>query len=539
MPVSSPHLTETSKPAEKSRENFHVVLIRGPILCSVRSITNEATPPLALAFLAGYLRHLGYRVSVIDSVGMGLNNFWKWDAEEGFCCQGLTFEEILKEIPIDADLFAFTCMFSGEWPSNRDLIKMIREKFPNVPTVAGGEHATAAPEYSLRDCPALDLIAPGEGEQILFDLCEQLRKGENGRKAIGVKYIDELNNYIDTGPFPRIQDIDKIPWPAWDLASLEPYWKAQKSHGTSTFRDMPLMVSRGCPYQCTFCSNPQMWTTRYVLRNVDDVLDQIEFYIKKYGITGLQFYDLTAITKKSWTLEFCNKMIARGINLKWSLPSGTRSEVLDEDVLPLLAKTNCIYLVYAPESGSPDTLKMIKKRIDLDRFNQSIKTALKNGLTVRINLIIGFPHETHKHIWETILYGWKIILMGVEEAVVNIFSPYPGSELFNELYAENKIQMDDAYFYSMTSLNGDYTNFKPVTFCRYVKPWQLAVYRVFSMTSNYIIGYLFFPRRIFRTLKGFIKPGNASTVFEHRMQDLFKRKWINRKEQPGVAVGVK
>src|SRR5262249_16773051 len=157
----------------------------------------------------------------------------------------------------------------------------------------------------------------------------------------------------------------------------------------------------------TFCSSPQMWTTKYLLRDVDDVLNEIEHYQKKYQVTSLQFYDLTAITKKSWTVEFCQKMLARGIAIKWSLPSGTPSEALDEEVIPLLAKTNCTYLVYAPESGSPETLHLIKKRIKLDVLNHSIRTAKKVGLTLRTNLIIGFPHETRKQIFETVFYGWK------------------------------------------------------------------------------------------------------------------------------------
>ncbi|MBI2340378.1 MAG: B12-binding domain-containing radical SAM protein, partial [Deltaproteobacteria bacterium] len=340
----------------------------------------------------------------------------------------------------------------------------------------------------------------------------------------GIKYIDKEGNYVDMGAFSRIEKVDEIPWPAWDLVSLQPYWASQKSHGPSTYRDMPIMASRGCPYQCTFCSSPQMWTTRYILRGVDDVLNEIQHYIDKYGITSLQFYDLTAITKKSWTVDFCTKMMERGIRIQWSLPSGTRSEVLDEEVLPLLAKTRCTYLVYAPESGSPETLKRIKKRINLDRFTRSIKIAVANGLILRINLIIGFPFETRRHIYQTILYGWKLVLMGAEEAVVNLFSPYPGSELFRELDSEKKITLNDDYFYSLTSLNGDYTNFSPVTFCKNIGSRELAFYRIFSLASNYFLGYLFFPRRIFRMLKGLIKPGVSATIFERRMQDLFKRK---------------
>lgn len=472
------------------------------------------------------MRKKGFKVTVIDAIGMGINRFWKWEEREGFCCQGASFQEILEAIPKDADVLAFSTMFSGEWPLNRALIKTVHGAFPSLPTLAGGEHATALPEYSLRDCPELNFMATGEGEQILFEFCETLRKKEDAHTVFGVKYLDKNGTYVNTGVFPRIKEVDEIPWPDWGLAPLQPYWKAQKSFGVSSARDMPIMASRGCPYRCTFCSNPQMWTTRYILRDVNDVLDEIEFYIDKYQITSLQFYDLTAITKKSWTIEFCTKMIERGIRLKWSLPSGTRSEVLDEEVLPLLAKTNCIYLVYAPESGSPDTLKKIKKQIKLERFNESIKTALKNGLTLRVNIIIGFPHETRRHVYESILYGWKLMVMGVEEAMINLYSPYPGSELFDELTQEKKLQLSDDYFYSLTSLNSDYTHFNPLTFCRYVGALELSFYRIFSIFTNYFIAYILYPKRILRTLKGLFKPGEAATLLEHRLQDLFKRKWV-------------
>jgi len=506
----------------KPREDFHVVFVRAPIVSTKGAVNNEATPPLALAFLGGYLKQKGYRVTIVDGIGLGLNRYWDWEKRAGFWCQGASFEDIRSAIPKDADLLAFTCMFSGEWPLNRDLIQFIRQHFPEVPTIAGGEHITALPEYSLRDCSALDFAALGEGEHLLFEFCERVRQKLPITLA-GVHSLNENGEYQNSGDFPRIDEVDAIPWPNWDIAKLDPYWNAHKSYGISSYRDMPLMVSRGCPYKCTFCSNPKMWTTKYILREVDDVLDEIESYIKKYQITSLQFYDLTAITKKSWTLEFCRKMIERGINIKWSLPSGTRSEALDKEVLPLLAKTQCTYLVYAPESGSKTTLELIKKRVKLDVLNDSVREAKRLGMVLRSNLIIGFPHETRKLLFETIFYGWKLAFMGVDEVSINIFSPYPGSEIFDNIYAENKIRINDDYFYALTSLNSDYTKFNPLTFCKYIGPKELAFYRIFFMLSNYFISYVFFPRRIIRSLKNIFSGKEATTVFEHRFQDLLKR----------------
>ena len=98
---------------------------------------------------------------------------------------------------------------------------------------------------------------------------------------------------------------------------------------------MPVMASRGCPYQCTFCSNPAMWTTRWIPRDPDLLLDEMQFYQKNYGAENFDFYDLTAIVKKSWIIDFCNKIEEREMKFTWQLPSGTRTEAIDGEVARL------------------------------------------------------------------------------------------------------------------------------------------------------------------------------------------------------------
>src|SRR5262249_30130767 len=152
-----------------------------------------------------------------------------------------------------------------------------------------------------------------------------------------------------------------------------------------------------------------------------DLIAEIKHYMERYNVTALQFYDLTAITKKEWTVEFCTRLINEGIKLNWSLPSGTRSEALDAEVHGLLKKTGCNYLVYAPESGSPETMKKIKKRVKLEKVTESVIEAKRQGIVVRTNLIIGFPHETRANVFETIRFGLYLAFKGVDEVTINIF----------------------------------------------------------------------------------------------------------------------
>lgn len=506
-------------------ENCVVSLVRGPLFSTERAINNEATPCIGIASIAAYIKKFGYKVEIVDSIGEGLNRVWPIPDFPGYVCQGLTFEEIVDRIPPESKVIGFSGMFSGEWPMLRCLINRVRQHFPDALLVIGGEHVTALTEYSLRDCPALDLCVRGEGEHVFYEILEQVRGGNDPREVSGVSFIDSSGVYVHNTDAPRIRDLSSIPWPYWPEGYLEKFWAAGKSFGAQTERDMPIMASRGCPYQCTFCSNPHMWTTRYQLRDIDDVIAEIKHYIEKYKITSLQFYDLTAITKKRWTVEFCKRLVSEGIHLGWSLPSGTRSEALDSETLTLLKQAGCSYLVYAPESGSARTLESIKKRISLKGLTESILTARKLGIVVRANLILGFPGETRFDVFKTIAYGLKLAILGVDEVPLNLYSSYPGSEIFEKLRQQNKININDRYFLSLTSLNSDFAHTNPMTMNEVMGPTELAIYRLGAMLANYGFGYLLHPKRVIRTLRNVFGQGNtAATVFEHRLKDAFKRR---------------
>ena len=500
-----------------------VALVRGPIVFAEGALNNEATPAIGFAYIAAYIMRRHYSVTIVDAIGEALNHVYPLDRHPGFFAQGLPVEDIIARIPADTEVIGFSGMFSGEWPVVRELIQATAATFPSAFLVAGGEHATALPEYVLRDCPVLDAVVKGEGEHTFFELLESIRDGLDIGSVSGVCYIGQDGVFHDNGALPRIRAIDDIPWPYWPEGHLERFWAAGKSHGVLTARDMPMIASRGCPYQCTFCSNPQMWTTRYELRRPSEVINEIKAYIQKYNITSVQFYDLTAIIKRDWIITFCRSLIEQGITIKWSLPAGTRSEVLDEETLTLVKESGCHYLVYAPESGSQATLKLIKKKITLERITKSMLIAKRIGLVLRANLIIGFPFEPRKDIYKTLLYGLYLSWKGVDEVAVFLFSAYPGSELFATLRGRNEIQIDDSYFFDLTSLNGKYNTLRPHTYNRYCGPVELGLYRFTFLVLNYVVGYMRHPSRIARTIRNLVTGEGAATVFEHRLRDALRR----------------
>lgn len=498
---------------------LRVTLVRGPMVTAT-ALSNLATPSLALAYLGGYVRAHGYDCRVVDALADGLDRYWPVPGYPELLGQGLTFEEAIDRIPGESEVIGFSIMFSAEWPVQRDFVTAVRRRFPRALLVAGGEHVTALTEYSLRDCPALDVCVRGEGEHTFLEVLEAVRQGRPvGETVAHIGWRTADGEPRINGALPRITDLASIPWPHWPDGYLEKFWSAGKAFGIQSARDMPMLASRGCPYQCTFCSNPAMWTTRYVLRDPDEVVAEIKHYVAKYDITAVQFYDLTAIVKKSWTLSFCQKLLDNDIALNWSLPSGTRSEALDAETLGMLKKTGCNFIVYAPESGDVETLRVIKKKVKLDRLNSSILAANRLGLITRANLLIGFPHETRRQILETIRYGLFLAWHGVDDVGISLFSPYPGTEIFDDLLARSVISLDDDYFMTLSSRwikNQIAVNPR-------VGPRELALYRLGFMLINYTIGYLRYPGRIVRTIRNVFFRNQAATNFEHFLKNAFRK----------------
>lgn len=506
-----------------------IALVRGPIVTARGAINNEATPAIALAYISAFIRKAGYEPILVDAIAEGIDSIWPLDKYPGFGCQGLNFAEIVARIPADCRVIGFSGMFSSEWPVLRDLITEVRRHFPDALLVAGGEHVTALTEYSLRDCPALDACVRGEGERVFLDLLDTWLATGSFAEVAGIGYIDSEGAFRQTSGVTRIRDVDGIPWPEWPEGYLEKFWAAGKSFGVGSERDMPFMLSRGCPYRCTFCSNEQMWTTRYILRDIEDVVAELKEYVRRYDITSVQLYDLTAIINKGWLLDLARRLDEEGIAIEWSTPSGTRSEALDSEALAALRKMGCRYLVYAPESGAPTTLKRIQKRISLDKLTESVMEAHRQGFTIRVNLIIGFPDETWGEMLQTIWYGFKMSALGVDEAPLYIFSPYPGTAIFAQLQAEGRFELCDDYFLRLSALNSAYLSSNVVSFNRRMNPRILGVIRLVMLLTNYAIGYLLRPARILRSLRAiFGSELRSNTVFEHRLKDLAQRKGLGK-----------
>ncbi|MDP6786459.1 MAG: radical SAM protein [Rhodospirillales bacterium] len=491
-----------------------ITLINPPGIKPVASLNmNSPSPPLGLAYIAGTLRGAGYVFHVIDATGAAFDQIRPYPERKDFLVQGLTVDEIVARIPSDTDIVGFSCIFSSVWPLTRGVAHAVRHRFPKALLVLGGEHGTAVPEYSLREGP-FDVIVLGEGEETFVKLVKAHRAERPLRDVGGLALISN-GEYVETGLSARTRAVDDISLPAWDRFPIEEYIARHQTNGINLGRSMPLLATRGCPYTCTFCSSPNMWTTRYIPRNPKLVADEMESYIAAYGVSNFDFQDLTAVVKRSWVIEFCWELINRGLQVTWQMPSGTRCEIFDEEVADLLYRSGCRVLAFAPESGAPDMLELVQKNVNLDHLLRSVRIAVARRLTLSCFFVIGFPGETSESLRKTAKLVRKLAWLGVHDVAVTKFIPYPGSTLFRTFLAEKKITLNDEFFISPL----DYYSRRAPSYANTITAKRLYWTMIWMFLNFYVLSFARRPIRTFTAVAKAIFTGIEATRYSKWLVD--------------------
>lgn len=502
-----------------------ITFVQPPSLMAVDNYSTITQPPLGIAYLAAYAREHGHDVHVVDAVGAAVTRIQPWPRRARRLFQGLSIEEIVAEVPPDTDIIGVSCMFTHAWPMVRELMIALKDAFPQARLIAGGEHITSLWSEVFAQTP-VDVCVLGEGEITLIELLSAFEAGPKDLSGIkGIAYRDGAGVAVKAPPRSRIADPDMLPWPAWDLMDPMAYLAGSTFMGPAAGRSIPMLATRGCPYRCTFCSSPNMWTQFWKARDPAKVADEIEYYVQKYGANDFQFQDLTAIVRKDWIIAFCNELIGRKLDITWSLPVGTRSEAIDGEVPALLMASGCHHVTYAPESGSERILKSIEKKVHLEHLEQSARTSLQAGMKVCLFTIVGFPQEEPEDIWKTFRWLRRMARLGVHEIAVSTFVPLPGTQLFHETNKILPITVDDEYCYWMTGATSLFT----------VRSWnprltdrQLLLLKLWGMFQFYGLAYLYHPSRIWRLVVNWVRGRQETKVdrviheFSSKLRVVFK-----------------
>ena len=480
-----------------------IVLVRVPTIIDASASTAPICPPVGLAYLKAICSRFSKQITVIDSVGNKPEVTRMQLGNTSFRILGESAETIAAYVPADSEIILFSIMFSQDWPYAREVLREIRKRATNAVIIAGGEHISAVPEFSMNSAPEIDVCVLGEGENTLHALLTHYQNSSALPTEIpGTCVRHPTKGFHSNVKQARITVLKEIPDPDWDGFPLDNYLDNGHGFGVNHGRSMPIVATRGCPYQCTFCSNPQMWTTAWKSREPEDVLREIKIYIAKYRATNFDFYDLTAIVKKDWIVRFCKMLIEENLNITWQLPSGTRSEAIDREVAALLYASGCRNLSYAPESGSPEILTLIKKKISVPKMLESMRGCVRERLSVKANIICGFPDETWAHLRQTLWFIVKVAATGIDDLSINQFSPYPGSELFDRLVKEGKVQLNDEYFESL-SYYSSMTNAR--SYGNHLSNRDILIYKTLGTSLFYLTAFGLHPIRVFTTIRNAIR----------------------------------
>lgn len=510
---------------------MRVVLLRPPQFIFRKAFSMNSTPPLGLAFIAASVKAAGFKLTVIDAIGEApdqINDieFSVYSKQKfnpaNYATVGLNTEEIIRRIPEDVRVIGVSCMFSNNWLSDRHILESVGKHFPKALVIAGGESISAKPELWLQQTKELDVCVIGEGEETIVDLLTTIQKGEPLDSVESIVYKVDGETVKTTPRRKRVRNIDELPLPAWEYFPLDNYEKHEVKWSVTKRKSLPVMATRGCPYECTFCSSPQMWGTRYYMRSPQHVADEIESLQQKYGVGNFDFFDLTAIINKRWIIEFADEVQKRNLDITWQLPAGTRSEAIDEQVAKALRLSGCTDVTYAPESGSERMLDLVKKKVSLRKMLKSMSYANKEGLHIFINMILGLPDEKHSDVWKTAWFMIRCSWVGVHELGTAKFHPYPGSVLFERLVKEGKIDLStDDFFLNAISIaawkRSDYYN-------NNIKDIYYRFYFPLMYLTFYFTNFLFRPSRLWDILKNIVKM-DYSTRSERALIKMLHRKF--------------
>ena len=425
------------------RKAYDITLIRPPAVEAFRFATTSITLPLGLAYIASALKKSNFKVQIIDAVGNDPKN--RVGYYKGYLV-GESLSQIVSKVSSKSKFIGITVVFTHEWPLVVKLIDLLKTKHPQKKVIIGGEHVSAMPEFCLATSEA-DYIVMGEGEETIVEFMIKNSSEKDKLKEVqglGYKFKNEI--FIN----PRRQrrtDLDEIALPDWKSFEVKKYHENRFVGGMySENITVPILATRGCPYQCTYCSAPNMWLPRWIPRDPIKVVDEIEYYSKNFSAKNFPFQDLTAIIKKEWIKAFCEEIIKRNLNITWQLPTGTRSEAIDDEIASLLKKSGMTSMAYAPESGSEETRRFIKKRMKTENLFKSIVSASKAKLNIAVFIVIGFPHDNNKNLMENVKFIKRLAAEGVTDVSVGYYMALPGTQLFNNLFDSGKITLNKKYF---------------------------------------------------------------------------------------------
>jgi len=297
--------------------------------------------------------------------------------------------------------------------------EVVRKCDGEVPIAMGGPHVSFEIEGSFRDLPALDYIGIGEGEHTMVELARALEGRMDLRDVRGLAARRrDTGEIVRTKARPLEDDLDTLPNPARELVPLARYL-AFDSHAS-------VVTSRGCPYECVFCSAPA-WTGRSVrYRNPSLCVDEIE-ELSRAGFTEITIEDDLFTLYRKHFLAVCGELIRRDTGIRWNAFS--RVDTISPEIVETMARAGCQAICFGVESGNQEVLDLVKKKSNLDKVKEAMRMTQDVGISALASFIIGLPGETEDTLRKTVEFANELHQEFGSLYGFHILAPFPGTEV--------------------------------------------------------------------------------------------------------------
>jgi len=429
---------------------------------------NWAVPDLGLGYIAGSLRKEGHDVQMRVNPA----EFATEDDFRRFIRQG------------NFDLIGIKVIYSAV-NAARKTIHLIRNTASQATIVLGGPHVSADPQNIFNIIPEADYAFHGEGEKGIVEFAGKFC--DNGPIKDGAEKITNLiwrrGREIVVNASEPINDLDSIPFPAWELMAPRKFKCAPFNNSSRRYPIAPLLMTRGCPSKCTFCGAGLVQGNRLRSRSVDNIMSEIRFLTSQFGVREIHFFDSNCAHRLGPLKDVCKRIISEEIDISWCAPNGIRIDSIDEELAVLMKESGCFQVSVGIESGSLRILKQIKKGISTDMVRKRVSILRKNDIEVNGFFVIGFPGEKIREIEETVSFALELPLTS---ASFSILTPLPGTELYHEVYNGQELNIEA--YRSLSFM--DYKNNLSEASAQWLMKMQMNAYLRFYLRPRIIYYFL-------------------------------------------------
>jgi len=382
---------------EKVDKPIRIALVNPPILKGVYH--HQLYLPLGLAYLAAVLEEGGFEVKLIDCPAMEI-----------------TTEQLEHKLSSFNPLIVGITSMTPTINSALLAASIAKKVCPDALVVLGGPHVTFMDKEIIAKEKTVDVIVRGEGEKTLLEIAQKTLRSEalHGIDGITLRNGDEI---VRTPDRKYIENLDELPLPAYKYFHMDKYRLFGK-------KILPVITSRGCPFQCSFCVTSRVFGKRFRARSPKNIVDELEQLKNVYGADAFTFYDDTLTFDKKRILDVCKDMRNRNIDLPWDCQ--TRVDRISKEILFEMKRANCQQVFFGVESGSQKILDAVKKGTTVEQNEKAIKMAKEVGLFVSVSVILGYPGETAETLQQTINFLKRT---KPDDVYLCVATPYPGTEL--------------------------------------------------------------------------------------------------------------